>query len=177
MGPVPNVFAQSLAENFEEALDALENALTDCPDDLWTKDLWPDEEPTAPGPHGGLVGSSPWFLAYHALSVLDYDLTGGFESYAPPQPFDENTWSFPNRVFTKSELLGWIDSCRDRVRETIAALTDEMALRPLPDRHRYAGKLFGVIVGSLPLHTIEHATQIRQFVRLQAIQLPSSRPE
>jgi hypothetical protein len=164
MNAVTDVFVQSLAKNFDQAMETLEQALIDCPDDLWETDLWPDEEPTGPGPHGGLVGSSPWFLAYHALSVLDYDLTGDFEPYAPPQPFDENTWSFPNRMFTKSELLGWIDRCRTRIRQTLDALTDEMALRPLPHTHRYAGTLFGVIVGSLPLHTLEHATQIRQFL-------------
>ena len=31
---------------------------------------------TGPGPYGGLHGSSPWFLAYHALTCLDYDLAG-----------------------------------------------------------------------------------------------------
>jgi hypothetical protein len=87
MNAVTDVFVQSLAKNFEEAIETLEQALIDCPDDLWETDLWPDEGPTGPGPHGGLVGSSPWFLAYHALSVLDYDLTGDFEPYAPPQPF------------------------------------------------------------------------------------------
>ena len=46
----------------------MEAALTDCPDDLWEADLWPDEAPTGPTPHGGLHGSSPWFLAYHALT-------------------------------------------------------------------------------------------------------------
>jgi hypothetical protein len=67
-------------------------------------------------------------------------------------------------MFTRSELLGWIDWSRIRVHQTLDALTDEMALRPLPHTHRYAGTLFGVIVGSLPLHTLEHATQIRQFL-------------
>ena len=172
-----DVFVQSLARNFDVALETLERALIDCPDDLWETDLWPDEGPTGPGPHGGLVGSSPWFLAYHALSVLDYDLTGDFEPYAPPQPFDENTWSFPNRRFTRSELLGWIDWCRARVRHTLDALSDEMALRPLPDTHRYAGTLFGVIVGSLPLHTLEHATQIRQFLTAAGVKpKPPRRP-
>jgi len=56
-----------------------------------------------------LHGSAPWFLAYHALSCVDYDLSGEFEPWEPPQPFDENTWSFPNRMFTRAELLGYLD--------------------------------------------------------------------
>jgi hypothetical protein len=167
--PVTEVFVKSLAKNFEEALTALEHALIDCPDELWATDLWPDEQAMEPAPGGGLVGSAPWFLAYHALSVLDYDLTADFEPYVPPQPFDENTWSFPNRMFTKPELLGWIELCRALVRETLDSLTNEMALRPLPNTHRYAGTPFGVIVGSLPLHTLEHATQIRQFIRAAGV--------
>ena len=163
-GSVPNAFVQSMAHNFEQALRLIEAALTDCPDDLWQTDLWPDEAPTAPAPHGGLHGSAPWFLGYHALNTLDYDLAGEFEPWAPPQPFDDNTYGFPNRRFTKPELLGYVDWCRGRVRQTLDGLTEEMAARPLPSAHRYHGMLFAVIVGSMPLHVVEHASQIRQFL-------------
>jgi hypothetical protein len=163
-GKVPNAFVQSMAYNFEHALRLMEAALTDCPDDLWQTDLWPDQAPTGPAPHGGLHGSAPWFLGYHALTTLDYDLAGEFEPWAPPQPFDDNTYAFPNRRFTKPELLAYVDWCRGRVRETLDGLTDEMAARPLPRAHRYHGMLFAVIVGSMPLHVVEHAAQIRQFL-------------
>jgi hypothetical protein len=153
-----------MARNFEEALRLMEAALTDCPDGLWETDLWPDEAPTGPTPHGGLHGSAPWFLAYHALFCLDYDLTGELEPWEPPEPFDENTYAFPNRMFTKPELLGYVDWCRDRVRQTVGALTEETAARPLPSAHRYQGVPFGVIVGGIPLHVVEHSSQIRQFL-------------
>ena len=79
-GSVTNAFVQSTARNFEDALRLMEAALSDCPDRLWETDLWPDEAPTGPGPHGGLHGSAPWFLGYHALTCLDYDLAAlGFE--------------------------------------------------------------------------------------------------
>lgn len=124
-----NVFVQSTGRNFDEALRLLEAALTDCPDDLWETDLWPDEAPTAPTPHGGLHGSAPWFLAYHALTVLDYDLSAELEPWEPPPPLDENTWSLPNRMFTKAELLDYLDCCRGRVRRTLNALTEDGAAR------------------------------------------------
>ena len=145
-GSVSNAFVQSMAHNFVQALRLMEAALTDCPDELWQTDLWPDEAPTAPTPHGGLHGSAPWFLGYHALNTLDYDLAGEFEPWAPPQPFDDNTYGFPNRRFTKPELLGYVDWCRGRVRQTLDGLTEEMAARPLPGAHRYHGMLFAVIV-------------------------------
>ena len=153
-----------MASNFEEALRLMAAALTDCPDDLWETDLWPEEASTGRTPQGGLHGSAPWFLAYHALLTLDYDLSAEFEPWVPPQPFDENTYAFPNRMFTKAELLSYIDHCRGRVRRTLDVLTEEAAARPLPDAHRYRGMLYGVIVGSLPLHVVEHASQIRQFL-------------
>jgi hypothetical protein len=170
---VANPFVQSMAGNFEEALRLMEAALTDCPDDLWETDLWPDEAATGPTPYGGLHGSAPWFLAYHALSTLDYDLSAEFEPWAPPQPFDENTYAYPNRMFTKSELLGYIDYCRGRVRRTLAALTEDAAARPLSDAHRYHGMPYGVIVGRMPLHVLEHAAQVRRFLTAAGVRVQS----
>jgi hypothetical protein len=168
---VPDVFVQSLVNNFEQALRLMQAALTDCPDDWWQDDLWPIEAPTQPAPHGGLHGSAPWFLGYHALSCLDYDLTGGFEMWEPPQPFHENTYGYPNRMFTRPELLGYVDSCRDRVRHVLVTTTDQTLARPIPRGHRRHGTLFGVLVGSLPLHVIEHASQIRQFLTAAGVKV------
>ena len=153
-----------MAHNFEQALRLLEAALADCPDELWAADLWPDEAPTAPAPHGGLHGSAPWFLGYHALSTLDYDLAGEFEPWVPPKPFDDHTYGSPNRVFTQDELLGYVEWGRGRVRHTLGGLTEEAGARPLPKAHRYGGMLYAVLVGSMPLHVVEHAAQVRQFL-------------
>ena len=112
----------------------------------------------------GLHSSPPGLLAYHALLTLDYDLSAEFEPWEAPQPFDENTYAFPNRMFTKAELLGYIDYCRGRVSRTLDALTEDVAARPLPSAHRYHGMLYGVVVGRMPLHVLEHAAQIRQFL-------------
>jgi hypothetical protein len=168
---VTRAFVESLAHNFDQALRLMEAALTDCPDDIWQSDLWPDEAPTGPEPHGGLHGSAPWFLGYHALTCLDYDLSAEFEAWTPPQPFDDNTYGMANRVFTKSELLGYVDWCQSRVRQTLGALTEEAAARPLPNAHRYHGTPYGVIIGSLPLHVVEHASQIRQFLTAAGVRV------
>lgn len=168
---MPDTFVQSLTHNFEEASRLMEAALCDCPEDLWQTDLWPDEAATGPGPYGGLHGSAPWFLGYHALSCLDYDLTGEFEPWRPPEPFDDNTYAYPNRVFTKPELLGYVEWCRGSVRRTLDALTEEMVARPLPSAHRKHGVVFGVLVGSLPLHVVEHASQIRQFLTAAGVKV------
>jgi len=170
-GFVTTAFVQSLAHNFDGALRLMEAALIDCPGDMWETDLWPDDAPTGPAPHGGLHGSAPWFLAYHALTCLDYDLSAEFDAWAPPPPFDDHTHAFPNRIFTKTELLGYIDWCRGRVRQTLDSLTEEAARRSLPSAHRYRGTPYGVIIGSLPLHVVEHASQIRQFLSAAGVRL------
>ncbi len=158
------LFVESLASNFNVALRLLEAALTDCPDNVWLRDLWPEEASTGPTSQGGLHGSAPWFLAYHVLLTLDYDLTAEFEPWEPPPPFDENTYAFPNRVFTKSELLRYIEYNRGKVERTLDDLTEDAVARLLPAAHRYHGMPYGVIVGGMSLHVVEHASQIRQFL-------------
>jgi hypothetical protein len=162
---------QSMTRNFEEALRLMEAALIDCPDALWEKDLWPDEAPMGPSAYGGLHGSAPWFLAYHSLFTLDYDLTGEFEPWQPPRPFDENTYAYPNRVFTKSELLEYVNYCGERARRTLDEHFETKAARPLPDTHRDHGVLYGVMVGGIPLHVIAHASQIRQFLTSSGVKV------
>jgi hypothetical protein len=149
----------------------MEAALADTPDGLWETDLWPDEAPTGPSPYGGLVGSAPWFLGCHALNVFDYDLSGGFEAWEPPQPFDENVWSFPARVFRQAELLGYVAYCRTRVERTLDALSEQVAARPLPSAHRYEDTTFGVLIGTLPVHVTEYASQIRQWLTAAGIKV------
>jgi len=166
-----NPLVQSIANNFEEALGLMKAALTDCPDVLWETDLWPDDAPTGPTSYGGLHGSAPWFLGYHALLTLDYDLSGEFTAWEPPRPFNENTFSFPNRVFTRTELLSYCDFCGIKARQTLDDRFEVMAARTLPDAHRDHGMLYGIKVGSLPLHVIEHASQIRQFLTSSGVEV------
>jgi hypothetical protein len=163
-GAVTDVFAHAIARNFEDALRLMEAAVAACPDELWRTDLWPDEPSAHAPPPGAVGGSAPWFLAYHALSCLDYDLTGDFERWQPPAPFHEHVWGWPSRVFTKDEVLGYLAWCRDRSQRTLGALTDEAAARPLPDSHRYRGTQYGVMIAGIPVHVVEHAAQVRQFL-------------
>ena len=168
---VTNPLVRSVVTNYDTALNLMEAALADCPDELWETDLWPREAPTGPAPYGGLHGSSPWFLGFHSLVTLDYDLAGALESWAPPPPLDENTWSYPNRVFTRSELLGYLDYCRARARRTLDGLTEVEAARPLPDAHRFHDAPYGVLIGATPLHVVEHASQVRQFLTARGVRV------
>lgn len=74
-------------------------------------------------------------------------------------------------MLTQPELLGYVEWCRGRVRRTLDALTEETAARPLPPTHRYHGTVFGVLVGNVPGHVIEHAAQIRQFLTAAGVKV------
>ena len=161
-----DLLVQSLRKSFDTALGQLQTALEDCPETLWETDLWPDEAPTQPFQGEGLRGSAPWILAHHALVCLDYDLCGELARWVPPSPIADFLWYVdPTRVFTQPEMLGYLSHCRRRVAAVLDGLDEELAATPVPQPHRYAGTRYGVLLGDIPLHVVEHAAQIRQFLR------------
>jgi hypothetical protein len=178
-----SIWVESLGRTFEEALDLLTAAVRDCTDELWELSMWevPIDlfGPAPPGPDGKPVTdpaerkvlvqrrSTPWSVAWHALECLDYDLTGEFGPWAPPPPFTGKPhWMMTSlpRAWTRPEMLGYADYCRQRVRDTLAGMTDEKAATPLPPAHRYKGQPHARIITGAVGHTIEHGAQIRQFV-------------
>ena len=98
-------------------------------------------------------------LGSHALNTLEYDLAAELEPWQPPQPFDDHTWSSPNRVFTKPELLGYVAHCHQRVRDTLDVLTEAKAALPLPVAHHHHPMTYRALVSSLPLRVVEHAAE------------------
>jgi hypothetical protein len=143
-----SIWVESLGRNFESALGMLEGAIRDCTDQRWDLSMWevpaPDAGRDLRGPEGDLVTdpdsrrslvqrrSTPWAVAWHALEVADYDLTGDFAPWSPPP------------------LIAGKAHWRDVF--TITAI---------------------------PGHTIEHASQIRQFITAalyNSVPAPQSEP-
>jgi DinB family protein len=178
-----SIWLESLGRSFEEALDLMAAALRDCAEELWETSMWqvpawdPDHElidargkpVTDTAQRLALVQrhSTPWAVAWHALECLDYDLTGEFGPWAPPPPFAGNPhWRLTSMsaAWSRSEMLAYVDYCRERVCDTLAGMTDERAATPLPPAHRYSGQPHLWIVTGAVGHTVEHAAQIRQFI-------------
>ncbi len=154
-----------LWRQFGAAIDALEDALRNCPDSLWESRLWEDQPDqwVAPG------FSTFWYLGYHTLFWLDLYLTGAEEGFAPPAPFDlvemEAGETLP-RVYTRDELLGYLELCRQRCRMAIEALSSEEA-------HRLCRFPWGeVTFAELQLYSLrhvqEHSAQLHMFLGQQA---------
>lgn len=184
-----SIWAESVAAALDDALITLALAVGVCEGEVWTTSMWgvPARDPALPltGPDGRLVTdpaerlalvqrfSTPWSVAWHALEVLDYDLTGDLDPWAgPPAPFTGHPhWrdftSLPG-PWQQSEVLGYVERCQQRVRETFDGLTDERAATPLPATHRRAGTPYARILTGLVSHTNEHAAQILQHVNAVA---------
>jgi DinB superfamily len=127
-----SVWRTSLWTQFGEAIDMLENALAACPASLWKACLWPDPPPVEFPPQFAEF----WYVAYHALVWLDLYLSGvPEEEFAPPAPFTQGVLdsaeAAPERPYTREELRAYLASTRQKCLDTVAALTDEQACRPV----------------------------------------------
>ncbi len=109
--------------------------------------------------------SAFWYLGYHTLFWLDLYLTGAEEGFAPPEPFNlvemEADEILP-RVYSREELLGYLDICRQRCQETIISMPVEQAY------HICSFPWGEVPFAELMLYTMrhvqEHAAQLHLFL-------------
>ena len=150
-----------LWRQFGAAIDALGGALTACPDALWEEQLWTDlpDQWVAPG------FSAFWYLGYHTIFWIDLYLTGAEEGFRPPEPFDlvemMDGETLP-RVYSRTELLGYLELVRRRAERAITTLTPEAA-------RRACSFAWGTLpYGELMLYTLrhvqEHAAQMQLFL-------------
>jgi hypothetical protein len=156
---------EMLWRQFAAAIDMFGSALRDCPDELWEKKLWPDQ----PDQWVAAGFSTFWYLGYHTLFWLDLYLTGAEEGFAPPAPFDlvemEAGEVLP-RVYTRVELLGYLEICRRRCQKTIGAMTHEQATRVC--RFAWGELPFAELMLYNLRHVQEHAAYLSMFLGQQA---------
>jgi hypothetical protein len=153
-----------LWRQFGAAIDMLGKALRNCPDELWEKPLWEDQ----PDQWVATGFSAFWYLGYHTLFWLDLYLTGAEEGFAPPQPFDlvemEANERLP-RVYSRTEVLGYLDYCRNRCQETILVLSTEEAYRLC--RFPWGEIPFAELQLYSLRHVQEHGAQLHLFLGQQ----------
>ena len=189
-----SIWVESVGAALDDALITLALAVGVCEGEAWESSMWPvaagslDHLPLD-GPGGEPVTdpearlalaqrfSSPWCVAWHALEVVDYDLTGELDPWpGPPPPFAGHPhWrdftSLP-RPWQQDEILGYVEHCRQQARATFDALTDDRAATPLPSHHRHAGKTYARLLTDLVPHTTEHAAQILQHLNADTTRRP-----
>lgn len=183
-----SIWVEGIGRSFEQAWDLLSAAVRDCTDELWETSMW--EVPavpaldadhhfidsnwnaiTDPAEHRALSQrwvqrwSTPWSVAWHALECLDYYLSDDTAPWVPPPPFTAHPhWrdlaTLPS-AWSRTEILGYIDYCRDAVRSALAEMTDEKAARSVS---HHPAEPHAWVITSMVGHTTEHASQIRQFI-------------
>lgn len=150
----------ALWRQFGAAIDMLENAVRACPEPLWSGDV---RRPT-----------EFWYLTYHTLFFLDYYFAGAPEGFQPPAPFTNSeldpSGRAPDRVYTRDELLAYLEHGRAKVRAAIAALTPERAVQPCAFMRRDMS-VQELMVYNLR-HVQHHAAQLNLILRLQADAAP-----
>lgn len=155
-----------LWRQFALTIDSFGNALRDCPDELWEKRLWEDE----PEQWVAAGFSAYWYLCYHTIFWLDLYLTGAEEGFSPPAPFDlvemEANETLP-RVYSREELLGYLENCRQKYEETIAALSVEQACRLC--RFPWGEVPFAELLIYTMRHVQEHAAQLHLFLGIHRV--------
>jgi hypothetical protein len=142
---------------FGAAIDTLGDALRACPDDLWQERLY-DERAVQP------EFAEFWFIAYHALFWLDFYLSESPEGFAPPAPFtlsELEEGQLPERVYSRAELLAYLDYGRDKCRSRLESLTSALLTH---ERADWPGM---TVAGSMLYnlrHVQEHAAQLSLFL-------------
>ena len=110
------IFREILWQQLGAAIDMLENAMLACPDKVW-----------------GDRSRQPefWYVAFHVLWWLDLYLSESLKKFTPPHPYTldelDPAGLFPDRVYTKEELLSYLEHGRKKCRKTLETLTDEKA--------------------------------------------------
>ena len=154
-----------LWRQFGAAIDMLENSIRACPDELWQARLW--EEKDQP------EFAAFWYLCFHALFWLDYYLAEDPEMFSTPLPFTmtetDMDGALPERMYTRDELLTYLQYGRQRCRARIASanLLGPQLCRPNnPDM-----TVAELLIYNLR-HVHEHAAQLSLFLGQQTGSAP-----
>jgi hypothetical protein len=150
----------AIAAQFGAALDMLENAIRACPERLWSDRSRKPEF---------------WYLAYHTIFFTDLYLSEGQEGFQPPAPYTLSEFDpsglMPDRVYSKSEMLSYLNHGRRKFRKVVAELTDDRARQ---------SRAFGSITGTLMevllynlRHVQHHAAQLNLLLRQVTDSAPS----
>lgn len=148
-------FKTAIWRQFGSAIDMLENALRACPDELWKARISKDS--SLPPEF-----SEFWYVAYHTLFWLDLYLSGSVRGFAPPSPFTlaelDPAGVLPERIYSRAELLTYLEHGRRKCRSAIDTLTDDRARQPC--RFTWGEVSFLELLLYNMRHVQEHAAQL-----------------
>ena len=135
-------------KQFGAAIDMLENALTACPEVLWNTE------------------TKFWYNGYHALFWLDYYLSEDPKNFLPPSPFTLSEFDpggvLPGRVYSKGELLAYLEFGRKKCHDLVAAIKPEDSRRFINEKRNYP--IIEILLYNMR-HVQHHAAQLNLLLR------------
>lgn len=148
----------AIRRQFHAAIDMLANAIEACPDSVWAR-----EERRA-----------YWYVAFHALFFLDLYLSPVGESeFRPPAPFGLSELEdevMPERVYTKGELLGYVEHCRKKLDGVMVGMTEAWVVDACPFEYRAMSN--GELLIYNMRHVQHHAAQLNMLLRQAGVSPP-----
>jgi hypothetical protein len=157
-------FRKIITSQIGASIKMLENSITSCSDELWTEDSLP---------------LSFWNQVYHVLFYLDLYLSESETTFVPPpqyKPLEAGpNGPVPQKVYSRKELMEYLEYNRTKANTTISSLTDEKA-------HQKCGfDWIEISVAELFLYNIRHvqhhAAQLNRMLRLGMNKAPGWVPK
>jgi len=148
---------ESLWKQFGASIDMLKNAI-----ELWPQEYW-------------YTDKKFFYNAYHCLIFLDYYLTIPPQNFTSPLPFtlaepddviaDAIDDVIPDRVYSKQELLDYLQSSREKCHSLIAGLTEEkLNERWIEDPGNMNYSVLEILLYNMR-HVQHHAAQLNMLLR------------
>lgn len=139
----------ALWSQFGASLDMLENAIHMCPDEHWDTAL------------------DFWYLSFHCLFWTDHYLSVEPNKFEPPKPFTfsefDPTGKKPDRTYTRSEILAYLEQCRQKARKHIEELTpSRMNARWINESKNFS--LLEILLYNMR-HIQHHVAQLNLYLR------------
>ncbi len=153
------VIREALNSQFSAALTMLENAMNECPPELWQGKLWNEQELRP-------EFAEFWYIGYHTLFWTDLYLTGQYEGFKPPEPFTlaelDPAGVPPERFYTRAELLEYQSHVRNKAHNVVSSLTEENAGRIC--HLRWGDVTFVELLLDTLRHIQEHISQLNLYL-------------
>lgn len=155
---------ESLWLQFGASLDMLKNAITMVPDEIWH------------------TRKKFFYMIYHVLIFLDYYLTIPSKKLSSPLPFtleevegnipaDAIDDLVPNRIYSKQELLDYLQANRERCRLLIEGLTEEKMNERWTNEYGKNYPFLEVLLYNMR-HVQHHAAQLNLLLRQEINNAP-----
>lgn len=118
-----------------------------------------------------------FYVAYHSLVFLDYYLTIPPDNFSSPLPFTTNDDAIvppeavddvlPNRMYTKKEMLDYLQSSRRKALALISSLTEEKLKERFIEDHGEGSMNYSIleIVLYNMRHVQHHTAQLNMMLR------------